>query len=119
MCSSDLKTSVGIFGGYKFDENFSVEAGFRRLGKWDDLKVNQLSLSVIGSVPVADKVAVYGRLGYNRLEQKWDGGKDHDNKALYGIGVSYEFTKEITGRVEWQRPISGAHNISAGVAYHF
>ena len=120
--SDDLdgrKTSVGIFGGYTFDENFSVEAGFRRGGKWDDLKINQLSLSVIGSVPVADQVAVYGRLGYNRLESKYDGGKEHENKALYGIGVSYQFTKEVSGRVEWQRPISGAQNISVGVAYHF
>jgi opacity protein-like surface antigen len=113
------KTSVGIFGGYTFNENFAVEAGFRRLGKWDDLKVNQLSLSVLGSVPVADQVAVYGRLGYNRLESKYDGGKEHENKGLYGIGVSYAITKEVSARVEWQRPISGSHNISVGVAYHF
>ena len=113
------KTSVGVFGGYTFDENFSVEAGFRRGGKWGDVKANQYALSVIGSVPVADQVAVYGRLGYNRLETKEGGEKDHENKALYGIGVSYQFTKEISGRVEWQRPISGSNNISAGVAYHF
>ncbi|MGW8390869.1 porin family protein [Pseudoduganella sp. HUAS MS19] len=113
------KTSVGVFGGYKFDENFSVEAGFRRGGKWDDLKVNQLALSVIGSVPVADQVAVYGRLGYNRVEWKYDGDKEHDNKAMYGIGVSYQFAKEISGRVEWQRPTSDAQNISVGVAFHF
>jgi OOP family OmpA-OmpF porin len=68
---------------------------------------------------VADQVAVYGRLGYNRIEVKYDGGKEHENKALYGVGVSYQFSKEISGRVEWQRPISGAQNISVGVAYHF
>jgi|APAra7269097289_1048552.scaffolds.fasta_scaffold20645_2 OmpA-OmpF porin, OOP family len=117
------ETSVGIFGGYKFDENFAIEAGYRNLGKWDilgyDLKTNQLALSVIGSVPVADQVAVYGRLGYNRVEAKIAGEKDHENKALYGVGVSYQFTKEISGRVEWQRPMSGSSNISAGVAYHF
>ena len=113
------KTSVGVFGGYTFDENFSVEAGFRRGGKWGDVKANQYALSVIGSVPVADQVAVYGRLGYNRLETKEGGEKDHENKALYGIGVSYQFTKEISGRVEWQRPSSEAQNISVGVAYHF
>jgi hypothetical protein len=117
------KASYGIFAGYQFDENFSVEAGYRNLGKWDilgvDLKTNQLALSVIGSVPVADQVAVYGRLGYNRVEAKALGEKEHENKALFGVGVSYQFTKEISGRVEWQRPISGSNNISAGVAYHF
>jgi len=113
------KTSVGIFGGYTFNENFAIEGGYRRLGKWDDLKVNQLALSVLGSVPVADQVAVYGRLGYNRVEEKYNGGKDTENKALYGIGVSYAITKEISARVEWQRPVSHSHNISVGVAYHF
>lgn len=120
--SDDLdgrKTSVGIFGGYTFNENFAVEAGFRRLGKWDDVKVNQFALSAIGSVPVADQVAIYGRLGYNRVEAKFDGEKDTQNKALYGVGVSYAITKEVSARVEWQRPVSGAHNISVGVAYHF
>ena len=117
------KASYGIFAGYQFDENFAIEAGYRNLGKWDilgvDLKTNQLALSVIGSVPVADQVAVYGRVGYNRVEAKALGEKEHENKALFGVGVSYQFTKEISGRVEWQRPISGSNNISAGVAYHF
>lgn len=116
---SGSKTSVGMFGGYTFNENFAVEVGFRRLGKWDDVKVNQAAISVLGSVPVADQVAVYGRLGYNRVEAKADDGKVTQNKALYGIGVSYAITKEISARVEWQRPVSGAHNISVGVAYHF
>jgi len=117
------ESSFGVFGGYKFDENFAVEAGFRRLGNWEedgvDDKVTQLSLSVIGSVPVADQVSVYGRLGYNRLEEKFEGEKAHENKALFGLGVSYQITKEISARVEWQRPMSDVHNISVGVAYHF
>ncbi|SFG01761.1 OmpA-OmpF porin, OOP family [Duganella sp. CF458] len=117
------ETSYGVFGGYKFDENFAVEAGFRRLGNWEedgiDDKVTQLSLSVLGSVPVADQVAVYGRLGYNRVEEKFDGDKESKNKVLFGLGVSYQITKEISARVEWQRPVSHSRNISVGVAYHF
>ena len=117
------ETSYGVFGGYKFDENFAVEAGFRRLGNWEedgiDDKVTQLSLSVLGSVPVDEQFSVYGRLGYNRVEEKFLGEKAHENKALFGLGVSYQITKEISARVEWQRPVSHSRNISVGVAYHF
>ena len=120
---STSETSVGVFGGYKFNENFAIEAGYRRLGKWDiegsDVRAKQLSISAVGSIPVANQVAVYGRLGYNRVEAKWDDVKDHENKALYGVGVSYAITKEVTARVEWQRPISDSRNISVGVAYQF
>lgn len=117
------KTSFGAFAGYTFNENFAIEAGFRRLGKWNiegsDVKANQLAISVLGSVPVADQVSVYGRLGYNRVESKWDDQKDTQNKALFGVGVSYAITKEVSARIEWQRPVSHSHNISVGVAYHF
>jgi len=123
--SDDLnhKTGFGAFAGYQFDETFAVEAGVRHLGKWDlggsDLKVNQLSISGLASFPVADKFAVYGRLGYNRISTKFEGENEHKNKALYGVGVSYAITKEVVARVEWQRPMSDSHIISAGVAYHF
>lgn len=117
------KTSYGVFGGYTFNENFAVEAGFRRLGHWTedgfDDKANQLAVSVLGSVPVADQVSVYGRLGYNRISEKINGESDHTNKALFGVGVSYAITKEVSARIEWQRPVSHSHNISVGVAYHF
>ncbi|KQZ39800.1 outer membrane beta-barrel protein [Duganella sp. Root1480D1] len=117
------ETSYGVFGGYKFNDNFAIEAGLRRLGNWKedgiDDKVNQFSLSAIGSLPVADQLSVYGRLGYNRVEEKFEGEKESRNKALFGLGVSYQITKEISARVEWQRPVSHSRNISVGVAYHF
>jgi OOP family OmpA-OmpF porin len=120
---SPSETSVGIFAGYKFDETFAVEANYRRLGKWDvegfDVKANQVGISLIASAPVADQFSVYGRLGYNRVELKAAGEKDHDNKAVYGIGVSYAISKELTARLEWQRPYDDTRNISVGVAYHF
>ena len=45
--------------------------------------------------------------------------KDHLNRALFGIGLNYAITKEVSARVEWQKPASDASIISLGVAYHF
>ncbi|MCA1246475.1 outer membrane beta-barrel protein [Massilia sp. MS-15] len=124
-------TSAGAFVGYNFHQNFAVEGGYRRLLDEDyrsgavraSAKVDQLSLSVIGSLPVGESVSVYGRLGVNRLEAKasidnWR-SKEHDTKALYGVGLSYAFNPAVSARVEVQKPASDATNLSAGVSYQF
>lgn len=121
------ETSYGVFGGYNINDIFAIEAGYRRLGKWSgpngSVDVKQAAVSVLAFAPVAEHFAVYGRLGYNRLSGSTtvDGFGDlgHENDALFGAGVSYEFAKHITGRVEFQRPASGMHNINVGVAFNF
>lgn len=121
------ETSYGVFAGYNINDNFAIEAGYRRLGKWTgpggSVDVKQAALSVLAFAPVADHFAVYGRLGYNRLSGSTSvndiGDLGHENDALFGLGVSYEFSKQITGRVEFQRPASGMHNINIGVAFNF
>jgi len=110
--SSD--TSVGVFGGYNFNQNVAVELGYRDLGDFGG-SIKQTSISVLGSMPVANRVAIYGRLGFNTLS----GSGDDVTRGLFGAGVSYEFTKQVTGRVELQRPYNNAHNLSVGVAYNF
>jgi OOP family OmpA-OmpF porin len=117
------ETGFGVFAGYKFDETFSIEGTYRKLGDFDvedkKAKGTHLSVSVLASMPVADQLAVYGRLGYGRAEFKGDNGKEHLNRALFGIGLDYAITKEVSARVEWQRPASDAQILSVGVAYHF
>lgn len=123
------ETSYGVYGGYNIDENFAIEAGYRRLGKWTgqggSVDVKQASVSLLAFAPVANHFAVFGRLGYNRLsgnasiDSMGDFDLGHSNSALLGLGVSYEFSKHITGRVEFQRPDSGIHNINMGLAFNF
>jgi len=111
--SSD--TSVGVFGGYNFNQNVGVELGYRDLGDFGG-SIKQTSISVLGSMPVANKVAIYGRLGFNTLSRS---DSDDVTRGLFGAGVSYEFTKQVVGRIELQRPYNNAHNLSVGVAYNF
>lgn len=127
----DRDTSYGAFAGYNFHQNFAVEGGYRVLAdkEWRSGtvrasgKVDQLSLSVIGSLPVSESFSVYGRLGLNRLEAKATldnlSAKDDETKALYGVGVSYAIAPTVSTRLEVQKPASGATNLSAGVAFQF
>ena len=124
---SERETSYGAFVGYNFHQNFAVEGGYRRLGedKYGGYKLtgDQAALSVVGSLPVAERVSVYGRLGVNRLEAKVSSGNvsvsDSTTKALFGVGASYAFTPAVSGRVELQRAASDITNLSAGVAFQF
>jgi len=123
---NDFELSYGLLAGYKFNKNFAVEAGVRKL--IDDPKnhynpdFKQYSVSALGILPLQNGFSVYGRLGMNRLSQ--DTGWDHeyrwrDDKLLYGIGVSYDLGKNFTGRVEVQKPSSKLTNVSAGLVYAF
>lgn len=133
---SKRDTSVGAFVGYHLDQNFAVEGGYRRLADYDigvarigggfddgSIKADQAHLSLIGSVPMGESFRLYGRLGANRLQTKISSpaynAKESTTKALYGVGVSYEFTPAVSARLELQKPSSDATNVSAGVAFQF
>jgi len=114
----DSKTSFGGFLGYGFNQFFSAEVGYRRLGKWDDVTVNQTQLSVVGSYPIAPQFDIFGRIGYNHLDidNSFDGNR---SGGLYGIGVSYTFTPNISARFEVQKPTSDSTNYGVGIVYKF
>ena len=123
----DDKGSYGAFLGYNFHENFAAEIGARRLGSWDigpvGVDANQYSASIIGTLPLQNNFNVFGRLGYNKVEAKAEyqgfSADADDSGVLYGVGVGYQFTPTISGRVEFQKPSSDSRNISAGIAFAF
>lgn len=128
---SGRNTSVGGFGAYKFNETFAVEAGYRRFASFDvvesgfkvGVKLNQASLSAVGTLPLDHDFNVFARLGYNRLESKASAGgfsaSDSTSKVLVGIGMGYNIAPNIGARVEFQRPSSDSTNVSAGVFFKF
>ena len=125
------ETSFGGFAGYNFHPNFAVELGHRRLFERDhrafgipgESRVDQTSLSLVGSLPVAERLSVYGRLGAVRLQERFSTSgytnKDSTTKALYGIGLSYAITPTIAARVEAQKISQEASNLSAGISFQF
>lgn len=123
----DNKGSYGAFVGYNFHQNFAAEIGARRLGSWTvsgaDVDANQYAASIVGTLPLQNNFNVFGRLGYNKVQAKasYKGftANADDSGVLYGVGVGYQFTPTISGRIEFQKPSSDSHNLSAGVAFAF
>ena len=128
---SGRENSFGAFVGYRVTPMISVEAGFRRLADFDmtfnrvtaNIKLDQVALSAIGTLPLSGGFNVFGRLGYNNIKAKAsvDGfsGSDSDSGVLYGIGAGYAFSPTVAGRIEVQKPTSDSTNVSAGVVFSF
>lgn len=127
----DREGGYGAFLGYKFNESFAIEGGYHRLADTEfgsgpfraDVTVDQLDLSVIGTLPLSNGFDLYGRLGWNRLEADADvagsSASEDESKVLYGVGLGYTFSPVVHGRLEVQKPTSDVTKIAVGVSFKF
>ena len=119
----DKDTTWKIFGGYQFHRNAAVELGYVDFGEASatgtlggvpataraDAKA--LELVGVGILPLTQQLSAYGKAGAYR----WDvdtratagaaaaGGGDDGTDFTYGVGLKYNFSRNLAARVEYQR----------------
>lgn len=126
---SDEDTSVKVIGGYQFNRNFAAEVGYIDFGKTSaggvEFKANAWEVVGVGMLPVMDRLGVYGKLGMFWGEAKGGGVKEDSVEVTYGVGVQWDFARNLGLRGEWQRYTDvgdGASDIdvlSVGVVFRF
>lgn len=112
----DNDTAIKVFGGYQVNKYVAGELGVVDLGSaqstaggaTDEFKVKAWELSAVGSLPLAQRFSVFGRLGlyFARAEENtnFSGDSSHTNNDLtYGVGVRYDFSRNLAVRGELQR----------------
>jgi OOP family OmpA-OmpF porin len=147
-------TSLKLFGGYQFNPNFALEGGYVNLGKFDynsaisspaadtvngHLGVMGIDAAAVGMLPLNEQWSVFGKAGAFYAKTTLDassGGAVNVNEAshwgtspLLGAGVSYDITRKVALRAEWDRyfrvgdtDTTGRGDIdqlTAGVVYRF
>ena len=98
-----------LFVGTKITPMFSVEGGYVDLGK---AKVDSVSVKANGPYidallhnEVAPKVTVFGKLGMFLGDVKYSHGlgSESNTSFKFGLGGSYELSKNVALRAEWER----------------
>jgi OOP family OmpA-OmpF porin len=125
--ANDEDTSIRILGGYQVNKNIAAEFGYTDLGSvaGGSAKGKAWDLVGVGSIPLADKFSVYGKLGFAWSEVKGFGQNESGLELTYGVGASYDFSPTVAFRGEWQRypdAGDGATDIdvlSIGVIFRF
>ena len=121
----DTDTGWKIFAGYKFNEYYSVEGAWVDIGDFDDnqyvslfgmvvpvsLEIDGFAVSGIGSYPIGDSAAVFGRLGvwsWNSDASVFGFSSSEDGTdVIFGLGGIYNFTDALGVRAEWERYKAG------------
>ncbi|SEL30334.1 OmpA-OmpF porin, OOP family [Roseateles sp. YR242] len=126
--------SYSIFGGYKLNENFAVEAAYSDLGTVSFGGVNAknkvYSLDGIARAPLGNNFGIYGKVGVAYAKRDYSAGLGDDDKTglKLGVGVDYALTKNVSLRAEATRfnnlPDSNGFNkkadrLGVGLAYQF
>jgi OOP family OmpA-OmpF porin len=125
--ANDEDTSIRLLGGYQFNRNIAVEFGYIDFGSvaGDSAKGKASDVVGVGSIPLADKFSVYGKLGFAWSEVKGFGQNESGLELTYGVGASYDFSPTVAFRGEWQKypdAGDGATDIdvlSIGVIFRF
>lgn len=119
-----------VFGGYRINRNFAVEAGFFDLGSFGytartipagsltgDIRVKGLNLDLVGILPITDKLSVTGRVGATSTRTTgrfsstgaatvpYADASPSQRSTNYkvGAGLMYDFTQAWAMRVEAER----------------
>lgn len=120
-------TAYKIQLGYQFNQNVAVEGGYIDLGKGKysatftggtgtaNAKASGVNVAVLGILPINEAFSAFAKLGVIDAKVKTDvsatgpGGSASASasstklKTTWGIGASYQFSKQVGVRVEYEQ----------------
>lgn len=128
MSKDESDMAYKLFGGYQFNRNFAIEAGYFDLGAFGytantapagtlngRIKIQGLNLDLVGTLPVSERLSIIGRIGAQGARSRdtfsasgavgvvdANPRKTEVNYKL-GLGLQYEFSDSFFVRAEAER----------------
>ena len=135
---SGYKAGAKIFAGYDFDKTWAVEGGYADFGSKDYSYVTGAGNGAVKSdshgyylagkatMPVSDKVGVFGKLGVARVNNSLSGtglstGVTGENKTgVYAsVGAQYAINEKVSLTAEVEHFGHKATGLALGARYNF
>ncbi len=108
----DNDVGVKLFGGYRFNRNFSAEVGYMMIGELEftggDVEIDGLEASAVGRLPINPDWSVFGRAGLFAWDREVSGVAaqfvdDDGVDFTWGVGAEYALTNQVGLQAAWQR----------------
>lgn len=112
--ADDTDTSIRLLGGYQVNKSIAAEFGYIDFGSVSggSAKGTGWDLVGVGSIPIADRFSLYGKLGVAWTNVKGFGQNESGLDLTYGFGASFDFSPTVAFRAEWQRYPDAGDNIT-------
>jgi OOP family OmpA-OmpF porin len=138
IACDDKDTAWKIFGGYQFTRNIGAEIGYVHLGETTSNgvisgvsvsakgRVKGWELLGVGTLPIANNFSALFKLGIFRWDVDVSGvgtvpgfsaaaaASETGTDITFGLGLKYDFTRNIAARLEWQRYDSVGNSATTG-----
>lgn len=116
VTTSHSATSVDVFGGYKVNSNFAIEAEYINLGKFSgtgnavSLDGSGFGVSAVGIAPFGNGFSVNGKIGITNTTSNLTAGpgfvllvpaSESKTGVSFGVGAEYEFTPNAAVRLSY------------------
>ena len=128
LTEDDRSSGYKLFGGYQLNRNFGLEAGYFDLGRFGytaitvpagalngKIKLRGVNLDLVGTMPVTERLSVFGRVGANYAQAKDlfsasgavvalnPNPSERATNAKIGMGLHYALSDAWAMRAEVER----------------
>lgn len=130
----DSDTGFKLYGGYKFNDNFALEAGYADIGSATmdftglgfnaEVEATALFVDAVATLPLSPQFAVFGRAGVAMTNTELTVNvpgfgsstvDDDEAEFKFGLGGQFSFSKAVALRAEWERYVDvGGDNTGEG-----
>src|SRR6185503_13971708 len=115
---ADSDVGFKFLGGYQFNRYVAAELGYGLLYDKGGLEVKTLEAVAVGMFPIANQFSVIGKLGFANVDAT---PGDDKTELTWGLGVQYDFSRNLGVRALWQRYETDAavDFLAVGVTWKF
>jgi OOP family OmpA-OmpF porin len=100
---ADSDIGFKFLGGYQFNRYIAAELGYGLLYDKSDVEVKTLEAVAVGMFPIANQFSIIGKLGFANVDVKVPAGSNDKTELTWGLGVQYDFSRNLGVRALWQR----------------